>query len=55
MSLFDQAVARALPAVPKPVVQVFSRRYIAGSTLTDAVRVVGLSVFAPVFVSYAKS
>jgi len=40
VSLFDQAVARALPAVPKPVVQVFSRRYIAGSTLTDAVRVV---------------
>ena len=40
MSLFDQAIARALPAVPKPVVQLFSRRYIAGSTLTDAVRVV---------------
>jgi len=40
VSLFDQAIARALPAVPKPVVQLFSRRYIAGSTLTDAVRVV---------------
>jgi proline dehydrogenase len=40
VSLLDRAIARALPAVPKPVVQVFSRRYIAGSTLADAVRVV---------------
>jgi proline dehydrogenase len=40
MSLFDQAIARVLPAVPKPVVQLFSARYIAGSTLADAVRVV---------------
>ena len=40
MSLFDQAVARVLPAVPKPVVQLFSARYIAGQTLADAVRVV---------------
>ena len=40
MSLFDQAVARALPAVPKPVVQLFSARYIAGQTLADAVQVV---------------
>jgi proline dehydrogenase len=40
VSFFDQAIARALPAVPKPVVQLFSQRYIAGSTLTDAVRVV---------------
>lgn len=40
MSLFDQAVARVLPAVPKPVVQLFSARYIAGPTLADAVRVV---------------
>jgi proline dehydrogenase len=40
VSLLDQAIARALPAVPKPVVQLFSQRYIAGSTLTDAVRVV---------------
>jgi proline dehydrogenase len=40
MSLLDQAIARALPVVPKPVVQLFSQRYIAGSTLTDAVRVV---------------
>jgi proline dehydrogenase len=40
VSLFDQAVARLLPAVPKPVVQLFSARYIAGQTLADAVRVV---------------
>ena len=40
MSLLDRAIAKALPAVPKPVVQVFSQRYIAGSTLADAVRVV---------------
>ena len=40
MSLFDQAIARVLPAVPRPVVQLFSQRYIAGPTRTDAVRVV---------------
>jgi proline dehydrogenase len=40
VNLFDQAIARVLPAVPKPVVQLFSQRYIAGSTLADAVRVV---------------
>jgi proline dehydrogenase len=38
--LIDKAIARLLPAVPKPVVQVFSSRYIAGSTLAEAVRVV---------------
>jgi proline dehydrogenase len=40
VTLFDQAVARVLPAVPKPVVQLFSARYIAGQTLADAVHVV---------------
>jgi proline dehydrogenase len=40
VSLFDRAIARALPAVPKPVVQLFSQRYIAGTALDDAVRVV---------------
>ena len=40
MSIFDQAIARVLPAVPKPVVQLFSQRYIAGSTLQEAVDVV---------------
>jgi proline dehydrogenase len=40
VTLLDQTIARVLPAVPKPVVQLFSRRYIAGSTLDEAVRVV---------------
>ena len=40
MTLLDRALVRLLPAVPKPVVQLFSARYIAGSTLADAVRVV---------------
>ena len=37
MSLIDSALVRLLPAVPKPVVQMFSSRYIAGATLADAV------------------
>ena len=37
MSLLDHALVRLLPAVPKPVVQLFSSRYIAGATLADAV------------------
>ncbi|MBV8563467.1 MAG: proline dehydrogenase family protein [Actinobacteria bacterium] len=40
MSLFDRAIVRVLPAVPRPVVQLFSARYIAGSTLAEAVQVV---------------
>ena len=40
MNLVDRALVRALPAVPKPVVQLFSARYIAGATLADAVHVV---------------
>ena len=40
MTLLDRAIVRLLPAVPKPVVQLFSSRYIAGSTLADAVGVV---------------
>jgi proline dehydrogenase len=38
--LLDRALVRLLPAVPRPVVQLFSSRYIAGSTLEDAVAVV---------------
>jgi len=38
--ILDRALVRVLPAVPRPVVQLFSSRYIAGSTLEDAVRVV---------------
>jgi proline dehydrogenase len=37
VSLLDSALVRLLPAVPKPVVQLFSSRYIAGATLSDAV------------------
>jgi len=40
VSLLDSAIVRLLPAVPKPVVQLFSSRYIAGETLADAVAVV---------------
>ena len=40
MGLFDEAIARVLPAVPRPVVQRFSQRYIAGETVRDAVGVV---------------
>jgi proline dehydrogenase len=38
--LLDRAIVRLLPAVPRPVVQLFSSRYIAGATLEDAVEVV---------------
>ena len=40
MSLLDSALVRLLPAVPKPVLQVVSARYIAGSTLAEAIAVV---------------
>ena len=40
MALLDRAIVRLLPAVPKPVVQKLSSRYIAGSDLSDACRVV---------------
>jgi proline dehydrogenase len=37
LTLFDRAIVRLLPAVPRPVVQLFSSRYIAGATLAEAV------------------
>ena len=40
MTLLDRAIVLLLPAVPKPVVRMFSARYIAGQSLDDAVRVV---------------
>jgi proline dehydrogenase len=40
VSLVDSAIARLLPAVPKPVVRRISERYIAGEELDDALRVV---------------
>jgi proline dehydrogenase len=38
--ILDRAIVRLLPAVPKPVVRRISNRYIAGSELGDATRVV---------------
>jgi len=40
VTLLDRAIVRLLPAVPKPVVQRFSARYIAGATLSEAVHAV---------------
>jgi proline dehydrogenase len=40
VALLDRALVRLLPAVPKPVVQRLSSRYIAGPSLDDAIRVV---------------
>jgi proline dehydrogenase len=40
MNLLDKAVSLALPAVPKPIVGYFSKRYIAGAGIDDAMRVV---------------
>jgi len=40
LALIDRALVRLLPAVPKPVVQRLSSRYIAGPDLEDALRVV---------------
>jgi proline dehydrogenase len=40
VALLDKAIVRMLPAVPRPVVQRLSSRYIAGPTLDDAVRTV---------------
>lgn len=40
MSLFNRLIVAGLPLVPKPIVGRFSRPYIAGPDLEDAVRVV---------------
>ena len=39
MSLFDTFVRYGMPLVPKPIVGRIARRYVAGETLDDAVRV----------------
>jgi proline dehydrogenase len=41
VTLLDRAIVWLLPAVPRPVVQRLSSRYIAGPALDDAIRVVG--------------
>jgi proline dehydrogenase len=40
VALLDRAIVRLLPAVPRPVVRKISERYIAGTELADACRVV---------------
>ena len=40
MALLDRAIARLLPAVPRPLVQRISSRYIAGETVAEACRTV---------------
>jgi proline dehydrogenase len=40
VTVLDRAIVWLLPAVPKPVVQRLSSRYIAGPSLDDAIRVV---------------
>ena len=40
MALFNKLVVLLLPIIPKPIVGVFAKRYVAGSKLEDAVRVV---------------
>jgi proline dehydrogenase len=40
MNLLNTVIARTLPLVPKPIVGRFSRRYIAGESLDDAVSAV---------------
>lgn len=42
MAALDYLISRSLPFVPRSIVRVFSRRYIAGDSLEDAVRVVRL-------------
>lgn len=40
MTLLDRVIARALPAVPKPIVRRVANRYIAGETTAEALNVV---------------
>ncbi|MBD0330483.1 MAG: proline dehydrogenase family protein [Thermoleophilia bacterium] len=40
MAVYDRALARMLPAVPKPIVRRIADRYIAGTELADACRLV---------------
>jgi proline dehydrogenase len=40
LALVDRAIVRVLPAVPRPIVRKISGRYIAGTDLADACRVV---------------
>ncbi len=37
--MFNQMIVKALPLIPKPVVHIFAKKYIAGDNLSDAVNV----------------
>jgi proline dehydrogenase len=39
VAVLNYLISRSLPMVPRPVVRIFSRRYIAGDSLEDAARV----------------
>ncbi len=39
MSFFNRLIVMGLPLIPKPIVGIFAKKYIAGPTLEDAVRV----------------
>ncbi len=41
MSLFDGIIKHGLPLVPRPIVGRVARRYVAGTTIEDAVRTLG--------------
>ena len=40
MSAFDSVIAASLPLVPKPLVRVFAKPYVAGETLEDQLRAI---------------
>ena len=40
MSIFDPLIAASLPFVPKPLVRVFAKPYVAGESLEDQIRVI---------------
>ncbi|MCA9731378.1 proline dehydrogenase family protein [candidate division KSB1 bacterium] len=40
MNWMNRFIATTLPAVPKPIVRFFSKKYIAGNTINDAVRTI---------------
>jgi proline dehydrogenase len=40
MAALDKLIAASLPLVPKPVVKVFAKPYVAGETLEDQIRVI---------------
>lgn len=40
MNAFNRVMASTVPLLPKPIVRLFSKRYIAGDSIDDAIRVV---------------